>query len=72
MLCVFFKPDFVWYGDVIVEVKALDAFAPIHEAQVINYLKITDKERAVLLNFAPPSLEYRRIVFHLKNDPVKR
>ena len=72
MLRVFFKADFVCFDGVIVEVKAIDALGPLHEAQVINYLKITDnKERAVLLNFGTPSLEHRRIVFNLKNDPVK-
>lgn len=72
MLAVFFKADFVCFDDIIVEVKAIDALGPIDEAQAINYLKVTDKERAVLLNFGTPSLEHRRIVFNLKNDPVKR
>ena len=72
MLRAFFKADFVCYDDVIVEVKAVGALGPIHDAQAINYLKITKKERAVVLNFGAPSLEHRRIVFNLKNDPVKR
>jgi GxxExxY protein len=72
MLRLFFKADFACYDDIIVEVKAIDGLGPIHDAQAFNYLKITDKERAVLLNFGTPSLEHRRIVLNLKNDPVKR
>jgi GxxExxY protein len=72
LLSVYFKADFVCFDRVIVEVKALDAIGPIEQAQAINYLKVTGFERAVILNFGTPSLQHRRIVQNLKNDPVKR
>ena len=72
MLPVFFKADYVCFDEIIVEVKAIEALGPIEDAQVLNYLKVTDKERAVLFNFGTPSLEHRRIVHNLKNDPAKR
>ncbi|MDO8798804.1 MAG: GxxExxY protein [Phenylobacterium sp.] len=34
-----YVPDFVCFGTVIVEIKALREFAPEHRAQVLNYLK---------------------------------
>src|SRR5918994_2747138 len=71
LLPVFFKADYVCFDRVIVEVKAIDAIGPIEEAQVLNYLKVTGFERALLLNFGAASLEYRRRVNNLKNDPVK-
>ena len=38
---------------VIVEVKATRAIAPEHEAQLLNYLRASDKEVGLLLNFGP-------------------
>ena len=72
LLSVFFKADFVCFDQVIVEVKALESIGPIEQAQAINYLKVTGYERAVILNFGTPSLQHKRIVENLKDDPVKR
>jgi GxxExxY protein len=72
MLRVFYKADFVCFDAVIVEVKALDAIGPIEQAQAMNYLKATKLERALVLNFGSPSLQHRRFVLNLKNDPANR
>lgn len=58
-----YKVDFICYGEVLVELKALDRLTTREEAQVINYLKATGLSRALLINFGAPSLEYRRLVF---------
>jgi GxxExxY protein len=47
---------------VIVEIKATKVLAPEHEAQLLNYLKATDKEVGLLLNFGPKP-EIRRKAF---------
>jgi GxxExxY protein len=54
--------DFVAYEKLIVELKALDRLTEREEAQVINYLKSSGLEVAVLINFGAPSLEWKRIV----------
>jgi GxxExxY protein len=36
---------------VILELKACDAIAPIHEAQLLSYLKLSDKHVGLLINF---------------------
>src|ERR1035437_3020031 len=54
--------DFVAYERIIVELKALDRLTERKVAQVINYLKSSDLEVAVLINFGAPSLEWKRIV----------
>ena len=57
-----YRPDFVCFARVIVEVKALRALTTREEAQAINYLKATQLELALLLNFGARSLEYKRFV----------
>lgn len=54
--------DLLVEDKVIVELKATDGIAGEHEAQLINYLKATDIEVGLLLNFgAEPGI--RRKVF---------
>ena len=47
---------------VIIEVKVADAICDAHEAQLINYLKATDAEVGLVLNFGPKP-EFMRRVF---------
>ena len=47
---------------IIVEIKATRNLALEHEAQLLNYLKATDKEVGLLLNFGPKP-EIKRKVF---------
>ena len=63
MLPSFYKADFVCFGSVLVECKALQAISGVEEAQVLNYLRITGLPRAVLLNIGTRSLEYKCLVF---------
>lgn len=54
--------DILVDGKVILELKCVEKIAPIHEAQVINYLKATGLRLGIIINFAKPKLEYKRIV----------
>jgi GxxExxY protein len=54
--------DIVVDGTVILELKAVDALLPEHEAQLLNYLKATSVEIGLLLNFGPTP-EVKRIVY---------
>ncbi len=49
--------DFMVGDSLIVELKAVEKLAPIHEAQVISYLKMTKKNLALLINFNVPILK---------------
>ena len=62
LLQVKYKPDFICYDGVIVELKALDRLSGKEKAQVINYLKATGIERGLLLNFGTARLEYERLI----------
>jgi GxxExxY protein len=48
-----------------VELKAVDALAPIHQAQIISYLKMTDLQLGLLINFNVPLLKQgiKRVIF---------
>lgn len=58
-----YKPDFICYGSVIVELKAIDHLTSENQAQIINYLAATRCKVGLLLNFGKISLEKRRFVF---------
>ena len=56
-----YKADFVCYGSIIVEIKAIKALAGVDRAQLINYLKATRLHRGLLFNFGAASLEFERM-----------
>ena len=58
-----YQPDFVCYGEIIVEIKAISVLSGSEEAQLINYLKATGLKVGLLLNFGAVSLEYKRLVY---------
>jgi GxxExxY protein len=47
---------------IVVELKASKALDPIHEAQCINYLRASGLPLCLLMNFARPHLDVRRII----------
>ena len=59
--------DFVVFGKVIVEIKALNCLTSREEAQLLNYLKATGLELGILVNFgADDKLEWKRMVLTKK------
>ena len=62
MLKQTYKPDFICYDKIILELKAVTKLADDHKAQVLNYLKATGFELGILVNFGHyPLLEIVRI-----------
>ena len=58
-----YEPDFIWYDDVIVEIKAMDKLSSNEHAQIINYLKASRLKVGLLINFGAKSLEHKRFVY---------
>lgn len=57
-----FRPDFVCFGDVVVEFKASSTLTDVDFAQLLNYLKATGLRRGLLINFGAKSLQVKRAV----------
>lgn len=57
--------DLLVNGKLIVELKAVDAFAPIHTAQILSYLKTMNLPLGLLINFNVILLKHglKRVVF---------
>ena len=60
-----YQPDFVCYGEIIIEIKAISGLSGIEEAQLINYLKASGLKVGLLINFGSRSLEHKRFVYNL-------
>jgi len=56
-----FYPDLIVEEKIVLELKAVKSLAPEHLAQVINYLRGTRLQTALLINFGKQKLEYRRL-----------
>ena len=77
-ITVFYESEIVgaYYADIIVndlviiELKASNALMEDHECQLINYLKATDIELGLLINFGKEA-EYKRKVFMNKYKKLK-
>lgn len=54
--------DFLCFNKIIVETKAVKELNNVHFAQVLNYLKATNKKIGLLINFGSESLEYKRVI----------
>jgi len=63
--------DFLVEGRLVVELKAVEALAPVHHAQVISYLKSTGLHLGLLINFNVPGLKHgiQRIVLSPTSGP---
>jgi len=61
-----YRLDFLVAGRVVVEIKSIEAVAPVHEAVMLTYLRLSGCELGLLINFNVPVLKdgIRRFVWH--------
>ena len=59
------KLDILVEGQLILELKAVEQIAPVHKAQLITYLKLTNRRLGLLINFNVPVIKdgIKRIVY---------
>ena len=53
-----YRLDLLVEDSVIIELKAVEKINPIHEAQLLSYLKLSDKKLGLLINFNVPRLKH--------------
>lgn len=63
-----FYADLLVEDKVIIELKAMKAILPEHQAQIINYLNATGIEVGLLINFGNPKLEFKRFTRNKRNS----
>ncbi|MFM2298210.1 MAG: hypothetical protein RL117_1917 [Verrucomicrobiota bacterium] len=61
-----FEADMVFGKELIIELKAVSAILPVHEVQLVNYLKATGINEGLLLNFGAESLQFKKKYLHSK------
>ena len=59
-----YRIDILVEDEIIIEIKAVENLLPVHEAQIISYLKLADKRLGFLVNFNVPLIKqgFRRFV----------
>ena len=62
-----FKPDFICYNSIIVELKAVKELDDMHRSQTINYGKVAGSDMALLINFGETSLKFERYLTKRNN-----
>lgn len=66
-----FTADIIVDNTVIVELKAIETMAKVHEAQLVNYLTATGKPIGLLLNFGPEGVTVKRKMRTLSQSSSK-
>lgn len=51
-----FRVDLLVEHEIIVELKSVEILLPVHEAQLLTYMKLMDKHLGLLINFNVPKL----------------
>ena len=57
-----------YYNGILIELKSVDEICSDHRAQLFNYMRITGKNRGVLINFGEKRLRAERYLYLLEDD----
>ena len=61
-LSKYYIADFICYDKIVLELKALSEINNDHKSQIINYLKMTNMQLGIIINFGKDSLDYERVI----------
>jgi len=69
-----YRLDFLVAGRVVVEIKSIDAIAPIHDSVMLTYLRLSETPIGLLINFNVPILKdgIRRYVWRYEEQPEEK
>ena len=57
-----FIPDLIAYGKIIIDTKTINSITDRERGQMLNYLRISDLQLGLIINFKNPRIEWERIV----------
>ena len=60
----YYVPDFLAFGNIVIEIKSLKTIGRIEEAQIINSIKSCRKKLGLLINFGELSLNWKRYIYN--------
>jgi GxxExxY protein len=66
-----FRADLLVANCILLELKAVASLDRAHEAQLLHYLRATEIELGLLLNFGGPKPQFRRLVFQNENKKTR-
>jgi GxxExxY protein len=66
-----FRADLMVEDCILLELKAVRTLERSHEAQIMNYLRATELEIGLLLNFGSSEPQFRRIVFENSRKKIR-
>jgi GxxExxY protein len=66
-----FRADLLVNQRVLLELKAVQALDRSHEAQILNYLRATELEVGLILNFGGTKPQFRRLVFENEKKKIR-
>ena len=67
----FYKADFLCFNKIVVELKSVERLIPEHRAQLINYLRLSNKPVGLLINFGDSSLKCEKYIFDESTNNFK-
>jgi len=65
-----YRPDFIIDDKIIIELKAVEFVPKSYEIQLLQYLKATEFELGLLINFGGPTLYIKRLINQRKSPPL--
>ena len=62
----YYRADIVCYDNIVLELKAVEKILPEHRAQLFNYLRLTNSQIGILMNFGESSFKSETYMY----DPI--
>ena len=64
---LYYVDGWIENGKILIEIKVASSIEPVHKAQAISYLKVTDADLAIVVNYGGPSLQDERLPNFLRD-----
>ena len=66
-----YAPDLIAFGKIVVDAKAISEITEREMGQMLNYLRVTGMPLGLIINFAPSSLQWKRVALSKTNPSTQ-